>query len=116
METAGRAGGVPSADDLSGGEGCGRTGAARQAAGPVPGERPHHRRRERHRAPASSRVRRARRQKGTGTPQIQRGGGQSRGGLRGQGLRPPAAAAGTRGQGLKFAGRPTSLRHPRVLS
>lgn len=62
---AGRAGGVPSADDLSGGESSRRTGAARQAAGPVAGERPHHRRRERHRAPARSRVCSTRRQKGT---------------------------------------------------
>lgn len=77
VEMAGRVGGVPSPDDLSGGESGRRTGAARQAAGPVSGERAHHRRRQRHRAPPRSRVRRTRRQEGTGGEASPAGGGWS---------------------------------------
>lgn len=88
---AGRVGGVPSADHLPGGQSRRGAGAARQAAGPVTGERAHHRRRERHRAPARPRVRRTRRQEGTGP--ARRGEGAQVGGRAGRG-RPPAAAPG----------------------
>lgn len=37
-------------------------------------------------------------------------------GAEGEGVRPPAAAAGTRAQGLRVAGHPTSLRHPQMLN
>lgn len=41
-----------------------------------------------------------------------RGWGPKARGTAGTGVRPPAAAAGTRAQGLKVARHPTSLRHP----
>lgn len=44
------------------------------------------------------------------------GGGWRRGKTPGAGVRPPAAAAGTRARGLRVAGHPTCLRHPRGLS
>lgn len=117
VETAGRAGGVPPADDLSGGESRGPTGVARQAAGPVAGERSHHRRRPRHRAPARSRVRRTRRQKGTGGGCEARGCGTEGAEDHGSGgcahLPPlPEPAPGV----LRVAGHPTPLRHPQMLS
>lgn len=67
---AGRAGSVPSANDLSGNQSSRGTGVAPQASGLVAGVSPHHRRWERHWTPPRSGVRRAWRQKGT-----RRGGG-----------------------------------------
>lgn len=116
VEMAGRAGGVPSADDVSGGESSRRTGAARQASGPVAGERPYHRWRERHRAPARPRVRRTRRQKGTEAQRLQGVGAEGVGNPWVGGGASTCCGRPNRRRGLRVAGHPTSRRHAGVLS
>lgn len=117
---AGRAGSVPSANDLSDDQSSRGTGVAPQASGPVPGVSPHHRRWERHRAPPRSGVRRAWRQKGTrrGGGVVLRhlevgaeGEGTLAGARAGGGGFPPAAAAETSAHKLRVSGHP-SLASP----
>ena len=114
---AGRAGSVPSANDLFGNQSSRGTGVAPQASGLVAGVSPHHRRWERHRTPPRSGVRRAWRQKGT-----RRGGGvalrhlewalrvkglwHAGRGRQSWGMFPPAAGAETSANDLKVSSHP----------